>query len=93
MEPNKESLIKAIGEFDKLGKDSFLNKYSYGENIKYELLYKGKTYPPKAIWGRAYEFLNEGKEALHAIRRVSESLERSPSRFMYKDPKQGVKVP
>ena len=58
MEPNKESLIKAIGEFDKLGKDSFLNKYSYGENIKYELLYEGKTYPPKAIWGRAYEFLN-----------------------------------
>lgn len=62
MEPNKESLIKAIGEFDKLGKDSFLNKYSYGENIKYELLYEGKTYPPKAIWGRAYEFLNEGKD-------------------------------
>lgn len=39
------------------------------------------------------QFLKEGKEALSAIRRVSESLERSPSRFIYKDPREGVKVP
>lgn len=39
------------------------------------------------------QFLNEGKEALIAVRRVSESLERSPSRFIYNDPRQGVKVP
>lgn len=62
MEPNKEYLIKAIDEFNRLGKKTFLNKYSYGENVKYELLYEGKSYPPKAIWGRAYELLNEGKD-------------------------------
>jgi phospholipid/cholesterol/gamma-HCH transport system substrate-binding protein len=39
------------------------------------------------------EFLKEGKEALSTFRRVSEALERSPSRFMYNDPTQGVKVP
>ncbi|MCE3231293.1 MAG: hypothetical protein K0R52_1221 [Alphaproteobacteria bacterium] len=39
------------------------------------------------------QFLNEGKEAMGAIRRVGESLERSPSRFIYNDPRQGVKVP
>jgi phospholipid/cholesterol/gamma-HCH transport system substrate-binding protein len=38
------------------------------------------------------KFLQEGKDAFAAIRRVSESLERSPSRFFYNDPKQGVKV-
>jgi len=38
-------------------------------------------------------FLAEGKEALSAIRRVGESLERSPSRFIYKDPREGVKIP
>jgi phospholipid/cholesterol/gamma-HCH transport system substrate-binding protein len=39
------------------------------------------------------QFLTEGKEAFTTLRRVSESLERSPSRFIYNDPKQGVKVP
>jgi len=37
-------------------------------------------------------FMTEGRESLAAIRRVSESLERSPSRFFYNDPKQGVPV-
>jgi phospholipid/cholesterol/gamma-HCH transport system substrate-binding protein len=39
------------------------------------------------------EFLKEGKETLTTIRRVGEALERSPSRFVYNDPRQGVKVP
>jgi phospholipid/cholesterol/gamma-HCH transport system substrate-binding protein len=37
-------------------------------------------------------FMTEGRESLAAIRRLSESLERSPSRFFYNDPKQGVPV-
>ena len=37
------------------------------------------------------KFLNEGREAMSAIKRISESLERSPSRFLYNDPKQGVR--
>ncbi|MBX3457820.1 MAG: MCE family protein [Candidatus Paracaedibacteraceae bacterium] len=37
-------------------------------------------------------FMTEGRESLAAIRRVSESLERSPSRFFYNDPKEGVPV-
>lgn len=39
------------------------------------------------------QFLTEGKEALSSIRRVGESIERSPSRFIYHDPREGVKVP
>lgn len=39
------------------------------------------------------QFLNEGKEALSTIRRVGEAIERSPSRFIYHDPREGVKVP
>lgn len=38
------------------------------------------------------QFMTEGRESLAAIRRVSESLERSPSRFFYNDPKQGIPV-
>lgn len=37
------------------------------------------------------KFLNEGRDTLNSIKRVSESLERSPSRFFYNDPKQGVR--
>lgn len=39
------------------------------------------------------EFLREGKETLSTIRRVGDAIERSPSRFIYNDPRQGVKVP
>lgn len=39
------------------------------------------------------QFLKEGKDTLTTIRRIGESLERSPSRFIYNDPHQGVKVP
>lgn len=38
------------------------------------------------------KFLNEGRDAMTAIKRVSEALERSPSRFFYNDPKQGVRA-
>ena len=39
------------------------------------------------------QFLTEGKETLETIRRIAEAVERSPSRFLYNDPTQGVKVP
>lgn len=39
------------------------------------------------------DFLKEGKDTLITIRRVAESIERSPARFIYNDPRQGVKLP
>ncbi len=36
------------------------------------------------------KFLLEGQEAMTSMRRVTEALERSPSRFFYNDPNQGV---
>jgi hypothetical protein len=39
------------------------------------------------------QFLKEGKQALSTITRVGEALERSPSRFISNDPRQGVRVP
>lgn len=36
------------------------------------------------------KFMSEGRDAMATIKRVGESLERSPSRFLYNDPKQGV---
>jgi phospholipid/cholesterol/gamma-HCH transport system substrate-binding protein len=39
------------------------------------------------------QFLKDGKQALSTLNRVGEALERSPSRFISNDPRQGVKVP
>jgi phospholipid/cholesterol/gamma-HCH transport system substrate-binding protein len=39
------------------------------------------------------QFLTEGKETLEVVRRVTEALERSPTRFLYNDPAQGVTLP
>lgn len=36
------------------------------------------------------KFLTEGQETMMSLRRVTDSLERSPSRFFYNDPNQGV---
>lgn len=44
MEPNKETLIQVIDEFDSLGEEKFLNLYKYGKNVKYELIYDKKTF-------------------------------------------------
>ncbi|WP_052046137.1 MlaD family protein [Candidatus Paracaedibacter symbiosus] len=38
------------------------------------------------------KFLNEGREAMSTIKRIGDSLERSPSRFLYNDTKQGVRA-
>lgn len=53
---------KAIREFDRLGADSFLDKYGFGPAKLYHLLYEDVRYPSKAIIGVAhgYQFLNKG---------------------------------
>ncbi len=38
-------------------------------------------------------FLNEGSAAFVSIRRVAQQLEKSPRRFFFSDPQQGVKLP
>lgn len=59
----KESILKAIEEFDSLGREKFLDKYGFGEATKYLLEYEGALYDSKAIVGVAHKFL-EGKEPL-----------------------------
>lgn len=58
---NRSSIISTIEEYDKLGKNKFLNKYSYRESTKYFIEYNNKEYDSKAIIGVSfkYEFLKE----------------------------------
>ncbi len=46
---------RAISEYDRLGPAEFYSAYGFAPTIKYELVQDGRSYPPKAILGTAYE--------------------------------------
>lgn len=54
---DRNAVLKAIEEYDLLGRDAFFEKYkdcNYGKARDYFLLYRGKHYDSKAIVGVAY---------------------------------------
>src|SRR6266478_2064250 len=51
------SVVKAIEEFDRLGRDSFLKKYGFGRARSYVLQKDGHSYDSKAIAGAAHGYL------------------------------------
>ena len=59
---HRDSVLKAIEEFDRLGRRLFLSRYGFGVAHSYFLVFNGKKYDSKAILGVAYgyEHLSEG---------------------------------
>ncbi|WP_194462135.1 hypothetical protein [Bradyrhizobium sp. CCBAU 53340] len=53
-------VLKAIDEFDKLGRDGFLTKYGFGKSHRYFVRHKAKPYDSKAIAGVAHGRLGKG---------------------------------
>jgi len=47
-------VVQAITEFDRMGRDDFLNRYHFGKSTKYLLINNEKTYDSKAIFGVAH---------------------------------------
>jgi hypothetical protein len=45
----------AVREYDRLGPEQFYAKHGFAPATTYELVWKERTYPPKAILGTAYE--------------------------------------
>lgn len=52
---DRNAVLKAIAEGDRLGRSAFLEKYGYGKALRFVLLYDGKQYDSKAIVGAAYQ--------------------------------------
>lgn len=52
---DRQAVLKAIAECDRLGRTKFLEKYGYGKALMFMLIYNGKQYDSKAIVGAAYE--------------------------------------
>jgi len=48
-----EEVLKAISECEEKGSNQFIQEYGFGESTRYQLLYRGRYYPPKAIVGVA----------------------------------------
>jgi hypothetical protein len=50
------SVLRAIQEFDALGRERFLSQYGFGEAREYFLVYQGRRYDSKAVIGAAFSF-------------------------------------
>jgi hypothetical protein len=54
---NREDVLRAIHEYDRLGAEQFFSAHGFGPTTTYDLLWDKRRYPPKAILGTAYEFV------------------------------------
>lgn len=52
---DRSAVVKAIAEFDRLGRSEFLKKYGYGKALTFMLIHNGRQYDSKAIVGAAYQ--------------------------------------
>jgi 5-methylcytosine-specific restriction enzyme A len=52
---DRNAVLKAIDEFNRLGRAEFLRKYGYGRALSFMLIHNGRQYDSKAIVGAAYE--------------------------------------
>src|ERR1700741_829631 len=48
-------VVRAIGEYDRLGPKQFFAKHGFAPTTTYDLVWERRRYPPKAVLGTAYE--------------------------------------
>lgn len=53
---SREAVLKAIGEFDRLGQVRFLRKYGFRPAREYFLEFQSRSYDSKAIVGAAFGY-------------------------------------
>jgi hypothetical protein len=52
----RDEVVRAIAAFDELGAAEFYARHGFAPATTYELVWEGRTYPPKALLGTAFEF-------------------------------------
>lgn len=62
----RESVLRAVAEYDRLGRRRFLEENGFGEATRYLLRVDGKVYDSKAIVGVAFGFEHRGNGQLRA---------------------------
>jgi len=51
----RDDVLHAIEEYDELGPDRFFSEHGFAPTTTYELVWRKRRYPPKALLGAAYE--------------------------------------
>ena len=99
---NPNAVLKAISEWNEIGKTAFLKKYRFGEPTRYQLVHEGKRYPPKAIAGAAYYYqfgvqmrqFHGGYETNNKLRKLGFTIERrTKSELEYPFPSNRISHP
>src|SRR5438034_8516730 len=49
-------VLRAMREYDDLGPERFFSEHGFAPTTTYDLVWDGRSYPPKAVLGTAYEF-------------------------------------
>lgn len=62
----RESVLKAMDEFDRLGRGQFLDRYGFGEARRYWLVHDRKRYDSKAVVGAAHGYVDANSHPLAA---------------------------
>lgn len=60
----RDGVLKAIAEFDRIGRDAFLRRYGFGQSRSYFVRYEGRLYDSKVIAGAAHAYSSEGAKPL-----------------------------
>ena len=63
---DRTAVLRAIEEFDQLGRDAFLQEHGFGRSRAYFLRHGGKLYDSKAIIGVAHGYLGGDRSPLAA---------------------------
>lgn len=63
---SRDAVMKAVAEYDRVGKQSFLDTYGFRPSTRYELAIGDRTYVSKAIVGVAYGYEHPGEGPLSA---------------------------
>lgn len=53
---DRQAILDSLSEFDRLGRERFLEKYGFGRAKEYYLAFNGKLYDSKAIIGAAHKY-------------------------------------
>ena len=51
---SRGAVLQAIAEYDRVGREEFLNRYGFGGSTRYQLIHEGRRYESKAIAGAAF---------------------------------------
>jgi hypothetical protein len=54
-EVSHADVVRSIHEYDRVGAKEFFAKHGFAPTTTYDLIWEGRSYPPKAILGTAHE--------------------------------------